>query len=177
MFLGPLEVGEEVGKDFGDMILVLGGGLKRGFEIGYSTEERLNLAVELYKQRKRVIVVSDGSLYKRSPAIKKIVGYLLERGVDRAHIRYEGESQTTYDNLSYAKKLVEEREFEQVIVCTSPYHQRRSKMIMAHLGLKNFKIARMARSEVFRPVNLGKRLRNMKLILREYFAIIKFKLL
>lgn len=176
LFLKPLEVGEEIDRDFGDMILVLGGGLKRGFEIGFSTEERLNLAVDLYKQRERVIAISDGSLYKGSPAIKKFENYLINKGVKKEHIKYEGRSQTTFDNLVYAKKLVEEKEFKEIIVCTSPYHQKRSRMIIAHLEIENIKIAKMEKSEIYRPASLKQRTRNMKLVFREYSAILKFKL-
>lgn len=177
MFLKPLDIGDEIDKDFGDLILVLGGGLKRGYEIGFSTEERLNLAVELYKQKKRTIVISDGSLYKGSPAIKKFVDYLLKNGVEREHIKYEGKSQTTFDNISYAGGLLKRGEFEQIIVCTSPYHQRRSAMILSHLNIKNFKIAKMKKSEIYHPGTMKQRLRNIRLVFREYSGILKFKLL
>ncbi len=175
LFLNPLAGGEEIDSNYGDLILVLGGGLKRGYEIGFSTEERLSLAVRLYKQKKRVIVISDGSLYKGSPAIKKFTHYLFRKGVTRGHIKYEGQSQTTYDNLLYAKNLLEKGEFKQIIVCTSPYHQKRTKMILAHLNIVNYKIAKMSESEIYRPGSLKQRIRNMKLVFREYTAILKFK--
>jgi uncharacterized SAM-binding protein YcdF (DUF218 family) len=174
--LQPLETSGEINEDFGDMILVLGGGLKRGNEIGFSTEERLNLAVELYKQKARMIVISDGSLYKRSPAINKFDNYLLTRGIKREHIKYEGKSQTTYDNILYAKSMLEKGKFKQIIICTSPYHQKRSAMIISYLKIKNFKIAKMRESEIFLPGTIKQRLRNMRLVFREYFAILKFKL-
>lgn len=177
MFLKPLDAGEKINKDFGDMILVLGGGLKRGYEIGFSTEERLNLAVKLYNQKKRVIVISDGSLYKGSPAIKKFINFLLNKGVEREHIKYEGKSQTTYDNIVYARGLLARGEFKQIIVCTSPYHQRRSAMILSHLKIKNFKIAIMKESEIYHPGTIKQRLRNIRLVFREYSGILKFKLL
>lgn len=176
LFLNPLAGGEEIDRNYGDMILVLGGGLKRGFEIGFSTEERLNLAVSLYKQRKRVIVISDGSLYKGSPAIEKFTNYLLRKGAAREHIQYEGQSQTTYDNLLYARDLLEKGKFKQIIVCTSPYHQKRTKMILAHLNIANYRIAKMSKSEIYRPGSIKQRIRNMKLVFREYSAILKFKL-
>jgi uncharacterized SAM-binding protein YcdF (DUF218 family) len=64
-----------------------------------------------------------------------------------------------------------------IIVCTSPYHQRRARMILSHLHLADFKIARMDRSEVYQAPTIKQRMRNIKLILREYFAIVKFQLL
>jgi len=177
VFLPPLEVGEYIAPNYGDVILVLGGGLKTGYQIGYSTEERLNLAVELYRQKKRTIFVSDGSLYRGSPAIKKMVDFLLSKGVERNHIKYEGKSQTTYDNLLFARDLSEKKYAREIIVCTSPYHQKRALLMLSHLKLKSFKIARMDKSEIHYPGTISRRLRNIRLIVREYFAILKFKVL
>ncbi len=177
VFLGPLDVGESIDKNYGDCIIVFGGGLKSGYLIGYSTEERLLQAIRLYHLKKRLIIISDGSLYRGSPAVKKVGDFLLREGVAKDHIKYEGKSQTTYDNCVYTRKLQVENKCKQIIICTSPYHQLRAQLILEYLGVKNFKIAPMENSEVYQSSNIGQRLRNIKLILREYFAIIKFKLL
>lgn len=177
IFLGPLEIGVNVDNDYGDVILVLGGGLRKGREIGFSTEERLLLAIELFKQKKRMIIVSDGSLYHRSPAIKKITGFLTKNGVEKEYIHLEGKSQTTFDSFYYTQEMLEKMESREVIVCTSPYHQERAQMILDHLKLKNFKIARMKHSEIYQTRTIKQRLRNSWLIFREYMAILKFKML
>jgi uncharacterized SAM-binding protein YcdF (DUF218 family) len=165
-----------VDNRYGDAILVLGGGLKKGRELGYSTEERLRLAVMLFMQKKRTIIVSGGSLYKGSPAIEKIKAYFLKYGIDEKHIKFEGRSQTTYDNFYYSNRLINNMKFKEVIVSTSPYHQRRSRMILSYLGLTNFKISRMDSSEIYHARSIKQRLRNLRLILREYLAILKFKI-
>lgn len=176
IFLGPLESGLDVDDDYGDVILVLGGGLRKGREIGYSTEERLLLAIDLFKQKKRMIIVSDGSLYPHSPAIKKITGFLTKNGVEKEYIHLEGKSQTTFDSFYYTQEMLEEMKSKEVIVCTSPYHQERAQMILNHLKLKNFKIARMKHSEIYQARTIKQRLRNSWLIFREYMAILKFKM-
>jgi len=176
IFLGPLEIGEEVDNDYGDVILVLGGGLRKGREIGYSTEERLLLAIELFKQKKRMIIISDGSLYRGSPAIKKITGFLTKNGVEKKYIHLEGKSQTTFDSFYYTREMLKKMNSKEVIVCTSPYHQERAQMILDYLKLKNFKIARMKYSEIYRAHTIKQRLRNSWLIFREYMAILKFKI-
>jgi uncharacterized SAM-binding protein YcdF (DUF218 family) len=175
IFLKPLAVGEEIDRDYGDLILVPGGGLKRGNEIGFSTEERLKLAIDFFKQKKRVLVISDGSLYKGSPAIPKIVDFLTSKEVDAEYIAYEGRSQTTFDTFRFVKEPVANKNISGIIVCTSPYHQKRCELILNHLQIKNYKIAKMKESEIYRPRSIKQRLRNIKLILREYFAILKFK--
>lgn len=177
LLLNPLAVGKPIDKDFGDVILVLGGGLKEGYQIGFSTAERLDLAAELYGEKKRLIIISDGSLYKGSPAIKKMVDYLAAKGVNRADVRCEGKSQTTFDNFIFAQEMLKGMNLKGIIVCTSPYHQRRARLILSYLQLTDFKIARMDRSEIYQAPTIKKRMRNIKLILREYFAIVKFQVL
>lgn len=177
VFLYPLDIGEMIPPDYGDVILVLGGGLRPKVEIGYSTQERLDLAIELYNQKKRAIIVSDGSLYRHSPAIEIISKYLTDRGVDYSDIILEGKSQTTFDNFQFSKKILNARGFKEIIVCTSPYHQRRSLLIMRYVKFGNFKVARMGWSEIYQADNISQRWRNLRLILREYVAVIKFKLL
>jgi uncharacterized SAM-binding protein YcdF (DUF218 family) len=177
IFLYPLDIGEAIPAGYGDAILVLGGGLRPKVEIGYSTQERLDLAIELYRQRKRPVIVSDGSLYRRSPAIEIIAKYLTDRGVESTDIILEGKSQTTFDNFYFSKKIIDARGFKQIIVCTSPYHQRRSRLIMHYVKFGDFKLARMGRSEIYQAGTITQRWRNLRLILREYVAVIKFKLL
>jgi len=176
LLLKPLDIGKEVDNPYGDVILVLGGGLKKGRELGYSTEERLNLAVQLFRQKKKTIIVSGGSLYKGSPAIKKITTFFLKNGIEEKYIIFEGRSQTTFDNFYYANKIINDMKLKEIIVATSPYHQRRSQMILSYMGLTRFKIAKMKTSEIYQAKTVAQRLRNLKLIFREYLAIIKFKL-
>ncbi len=176
LLLKPLDIGTEVNSQYGDVILVLGGGLKKGRELGYSTEERLNLAIELFRQKKRTIIVSGGSLYKGSPAIKKITAFFLKNGIEEKYIKFEGRSQTTFDSFYYANKMIGDMKFKEIVVSTSPYHQRRSRMILSYLGFTNFKISKMKASETYQAKTVKQRLRNLKLIFREYLAILKFKL-
>ena len=159
-----------------NIFLVLGGGLKKGRELGFSTEERLNLAVELFNRKKRPIIISGGSLYKKSPARKKIRDYFIARGIDAQYLEFEGKSQTTFDNFYYTHEMIDSKKFKEIIVSTSPYHQRRSRMILSYMGFANVKISKMKRSEVYQAGSIGQRLRNMKLIFREYLAILKFKI-
>jgi uncharacterized SAM-binding protein YcdF (DUF218 family) len=176
VFLPPLERGTDIDKNYGDTILVLGGGLRKGPEIGFSTQERLLLAVDLFRQKKRTVIVSDGSLYPHSPAIKKITDFLVEKGVPKEYIRLEGKSQTTFDNFFNTHRILDEVNAREVIVCTSPYHQKRAEMILTYLEIGAFKIAKMKNSEILKADTIQRRLRNIWLISREYMGILKFKI-
>ncbi len=176
LLLHPLDTGVYQNKKFGDIILVLGGGLKKKNEIGVSTAERLELASSIYSKRKMKILVSDGSLYRKSPAIKMYKDFLIKRGVSPEHIILEGKSQTTYENFIYTRDIVNREKSNEVIVCTSPYHQKRSGIIIDKLSYKKYIVAKMDRSEIYQSESIKQRIRNLKLIVREYFAMLKFKL-
>ncbi len=176
LFLKPLDTGEDINDKRGSIMLVLGGGLKSGNKIGVSTAERLEKAVKLYKSKKMKILLSDGSLYRKSPAKKMFRDYLTGEGIEPDHILFEGQSQTTYENFIFTKKMVMKENPEEVLVITSPYHQKRSSLIIKHLKLENYRVIKMEKSEVYQADTFGQRLRNLKLIIREYFGLIKFKI-
>jgi len=176
LLLKPLDTGDIVEEQSGDILLVLGGGLKPGNEIGVSTAERLEQAINIYKTKKMTILVSDGSLYKKSPAIKMFKDFLTGKGVASEHILFEGKSQTTFENFLYTESIIRGKNPDEILVCTSPYHQMRSAIIINHLNLKNYKVVRMDKSEVYQAGSIKQRLRNLRLVIREYFGLVKFKL-
>ena len=174
ILLAPLDVGEVIDPEFGDSILILGGGLRPRVEIGISTEERLWLAVRLYRQKRRKIVLSDGSLYRRSPAINIMIRYFEKKGVPRSDLILEGLSQNTFESCLNCREIFDRHGLKEIVVVTSPYHQRRSREMLRFLEYPDFRIARMIRSEVYRAETFAQRMRNLKLIFREYVALVKF---
>jgi uncharacterized SAM-binding protein YcdF (DUF218 family) len=173
-FLSPLITGVSTPPDYGDFIVVFGGGMirDRGVQIGRSTRERLDLAVTLYKTRRRPILVSDGSLYRKSPAIPLILTYMQRRGVLPEDIMVDGASQTTADNVMNSLVIAREKGLNAMLVCTSPYHQKRSQLLLEKAQAKGFKMAVMSRSEIFSADTLGQRMRNINLISHEYAALL-----
>jgi len=177
LLLKPLDSGMDVNDNTGDIMLVLGGGLKSGNKIGVSTAERLEKAVELYNVKKMKILVSDGSLYKKSPALQMFREYMIGKGIEPEHILFEGRSQTTYENFIYTKNMLANEKPLDVLVITSPYHQTRSSVIMKYLKLDNYRVVQMDRSEIYQAGSIKQRFRNLRLIIREYFGLLKFKIL
>jgi len=176
LLLKPLDSGSEYRDNSGDILLVLGGGLKARNEIGVSTIERLDLAVKIYKRKRMKILVSDGSLYQKSPARKMFLDFFSENGVTDSDVIFEGRSQTTFENFSFTENLIKNDGRMETLVCTSPYHQRRSQNIIDYLNLKNYDVIRMGSSEIYQAGSIRQRIRNLKLIIREYVGLLKFKL-
>ena len=122
IFLGPLDIGSNVDHSYGDIILVLGGGLRKGLQLGYSTQERLNLAVQYYHQKKRPILVTGCYLTRESKSAKRVIDYLVKQKVKDEFILIEGNSYTTFENIFNSKQIIEKNGYKEVVVCTSPYH-------------------------------------------------------
>jgi len=178
ILLKPLMTGVPIPEGFGDIIVVFGGGMRKdsGVQLGFSTVERLNQAIALYRIRKRPILVSDGSLYRKSPAIPLVVEYLAGKGIEREYIIIDGESQTTSDNVRKTFEIVDNLGLKEIIICTSPYHQRRSQKLLEKGTSAHFLIAVSSESEVFTAKTIGQRLRNMNLIFHEYAALISISI-
>lgn len=169
--------GETVPSRYGDLILVLGGGLRSGLRLGFSTRERMDLAVWLYHEHPRKILVSDGSLYAGSRARRVFRDYLQNRGINPSDILLEGKSQTTYESLQATRPMVKKYSREAVVICTSPYHQKRVAIILKELEPPyQYLIARMEESEIYQARSLHQRIRNIGLLVRETGALFKYRL-
>jgi uncharacterized SAM-binding protein YcdF (DUF218 family) len=114
-------------------------------------------------------------LYRGSPAKGKIKRFLETRGVAEGFIHFEGKSQTTYDHFLNTRQMIQEMKAKEVIVCTSPYHQERAAIILRYLKFDRYRVANMKQSEIFQAASFRQRMRNLRLIFREYMAILKFK--
>lgn len=165
--LALLEVGEALPPSHGDAILVLGGGMRDGVQLGFSTAERLALAAHLYAERQRDIVVSDGCMFAGVHGSIAMRSELIRMGVPPDRIVAEDQSQDTWANLAHSSSIARQRGYREVIVCTSPYHQRRVAMILRRLGLPDYRIARMPQSEVRAWWPLFQVLRTARLVARE----------
>jgi uncharacterized SAM-binding protein YcdF (DUF218 family) len=64
------------------------------------------------------------------------VPYLEERGVKKDDMVFERISNTTYENAKYVEPLLLAGHYDVVVLVTSAYHMRRSKMAFERLGLK-----------------------------------------
>ncbi len=180
ILLSPLEVSNSINKDFGDIIFVPGGGVKKNnnneYTMGNSTRERIKLAIQYYKKRKIPILISGSSLYKKSPIRKEILKFLNENEISKEHVIFESQSTTTFENIKNLKTFLKINNYKEILISTSPYHQKRIKKMLDYFGIKDYKFLKMPFSEIYKADNIKSRFRNIKLIIREYFAIIKFTL-
>lgn len=105
-----------------DVIIVLGGG----------DGERALEASKLYKAHYApYVILSNGGTRGRPStyAAKQEIGWLIDDGVPLSAIIPELQSQSTYGNAVYTKKIMKTHRFKSAIVVSSTYHMRRSQYI------------------------------------------------
>lgn len=100
--------------------------------------ERLEAAVRLYEEGKFKTIIVSGGLDYNGATLSEAEGmrnYLLDRSIPDSAILLEPESRTTYENLLFSKRVMEEHHLQSATVVTHTYHAARAKDIAAFVGI------------------------------------------
>jgi len=92
-----------------DVVIVLGAGLRDG-EVGGHLASRLDTALDYLARNPQAIVIVCGGLGANQPVTEAeaMARYLIARGVPPENILLEDLSTTTYENLLFAKEILNE---------------------------------------------------------------------
>ncbi|MDR0469177.1 MAG: YdcF family protein [Peptococcaceae bacterium] len=152
-----------------DAVIVLGAGI-RGERVSLTLARRLEKAVEYSAKNPEAIVVVSGAQGPQEDITEALAmeRYLISRGVPRERIVKEEKATSTYENLMYAKEILDgmvEEPYE-IVVITNEFHMFRTSRLAKKLELSATRIH--SRTEWYEaPRNY----------LRECLAICKFILL
>ena len=92
---------------------------------------RTERAVELLKDGYAdYLILSGGKVYDDVTMAELMKKHAIKLGVDESKILIDNEASTTNENAEFTKDIIEENNFKSVIVVTSDYHTRRSKLAM-----------------------------------------------
>ena len=94
---------------------------------GFRTEVGVDLLKKGYGD---YLIVSGGKVYDDVTMAELMKNHAIKLGVDENSIILENKSETTSDNAKFTKKIIEENNFESIILVTSDYHTRRAKATM-----------------------------------------------
>ncbi len=99
--------------------------------------ERLNEAIELYKQnRVKKMIFTGGTRDMNFPSESKVaMDYAVKQGVNAEDIFIESVSHSTLENLIEAKKIITRNGISSVLVVTDPLHMKRSMLIATELQI------------------------------------------
>ncbi len=128
---------EHDNKKQADVILVLGSKINRDQVINPCLVARVEHAVELYKANYAPKLLVSGGVDKEDNAneaqeMKKIAMFL---GVPEKDILLESESTSTYENMLFSKKILNEEHMNSIIIVTEPFHLPRSLLAAKKAGL------------------------------------------
>jgi len=99
---------------------------------------RLDHVVDLWSQGIAPLVVVTGGKRPedRFTEAEASAAYLVERGVPADAVILEDDGATTYESLQGVSEILGERDLDEVLIVTDPYHSLRSRIIAEDLGLQ-----------------------------------------
>ncbi|MGM9985959.1 MAG: YdcF family protein [Bacillaceae bacterium] len=148
-----------------DYLLVLGARL-RGETPSLSLRYRLDAATSYLKENPKTLAIvsggqGNGETISEAEAMKRA---LVESGIDDTRIILEDKSTNTLENIAFSKKLLPPTAKNGIVV-TNDYHVYRAMMLCKKEGLHVSGLPAKTPSVVV-----------LKSYLREYLAVIKYKL-
>jgi len=138
--------------------------------------QRMHHAFDLHKHgyADKIIIcggiLSEGAL----PISVMMKTFLVKMGVDKGKIVTEDSSQNTYENIKNALPILESMGVRKPILVTSSYHMFRSLGVCRKLGLSVYPAPVPCYEKTLS--DFGHRSRTIPNILREYCALIYFRL-
>ncbi len=128
----PLKISQIPKK--ADAIVVFAGGVGESGKVGQGFEERVQHAVELYRQGyAQEMVFSSGYIYVfEEPIVMKAL--VVSLGVKPDAIILEERATNTYENVAFTKRILEAKGWHNIILISSPYHMLRAKMVFKKIA-------------------------------------------
>ena len=120
-----------------DAIVVMGAAQYDG-EPSPQLAARLDHVVELWPRGLAPLVVVTGGNRPgdRFTEAEASAAYLIERGVPADAIVLEDAGTTSYESLRGVRELLGQRNLDDVLIVTDPYHALRSRLIAEEVGLQ-----------------------------------------
>lgn len=156
-------------------VVVLSGGWETAERLGKSTLERYKYGIKLFQDGYApLLIFSGGNLEDRPAEADQMAETALADGFPYQALISENSSSTTWENVLFTKKILKEKNIKQIILVTSPYHMRRSKMMFE---AKNVKVIALPvpDSELY-TAGGTRRLTLTKVVLLEYLKLGLYKL-
>ena len=94
---------------------------------GPRTEEGVRLLKEGYGD---YLLLSGGKVYDDVTMAELMKDHAIKLGVDEDRILVEDKASSTYENAIFSKEIIEQHNFDSIILVTSEYHTRRTKLTM-----------------------------------------------
>ena len=122
-----------------DCIVVFSGGVGESGKAGQGYEERVQKAVELYKDgyADRLIFSSGYTYLFKEPLVMKALAVSL--GVPEGSIILEDTAKNTFENVKFSKRILDRNGWNSILLISAPYHMKRASLVFHKLA-KNVKV-------------------------------------
>ncbi|NGZ74472.1 YdcF family protein [Saccharibacillus alkalitolerans] len=103
-------------------------------------KERLDAAYAGYERGDYPMLIVSGGLDNPQMQLTEAEGmaeYLEERGVPKSHIVLENEATSTYENLLFSRRIMEEKGMRTAAIVTHEFHGARARDIAEFLGYED----------------------------------------
>jgi uncharacterized SAM-binding protein YcdF (DUF218 family) len=120
-----------------DAAIVLGAAVW-GTQVSPVFQERINHGIDLYRNSKiRKLIFTGGQGDNNEPTESSAARlYALQHGIPAADVLIEQQSQTTYENLLYAKRIADAYGLHKVLIVSDPLHMKRAVVMARDLGFE-----------------------------------------
>ncbi|MCL2827936.1 MAG: YdcF family protein [Oscillospiraceae bacterium] len=122
-----------------DVVIVLGAGL-RGEEVGRPLASRLDTAIVYWHKNPHAYIIVCGGLGSGAviTEAEAMARYLIARGIPTERILLEDRSTSTYENLKFAKEILNEYfpDGFRAVVVTNDFHIYRAVQIARQAGIE-----------------------------------------
>jgi len=120
----PLKISQEPSK--ADCIVVFAGGVGESGKPGQGYEERVQKAVELYREgyADKIIFSSGYTYFFKEPQVMKALAVSL--GIPENSIILEDRAGDTFQNIKFTKDILDRKKWKSVLLVSSPYHMKRA---------------------------------------------------
>lgn len=157
-----------------DAIVVLSGGWENKNKLGKSTLERYRYGIKLFqKGYGKYIIFSGGNLRGTPSEAGEMAQMALSDGFPEESVIAETNSESTWENALFVKKILLDMKLKSVILVTSPYHSLRAKEMFTDKGASVIS-APVPNSEFYSATGF-ENLRIAKLVLLEYLKLGLYK--
>jgi uncharacterized SAM-binding protein YcdF (DUF218 family) len=138
---------------------------------------RIDHAVKVLEKRYASKVLLCGRLaLQKETSLNLAKIYITKLGVPESDILLEEESQSTFENALFSKRIIQEKAYKSVIIVTYPIHTRRTKMIFKKTLPKEIKVMACCNKEDFNTINWWRDRNAAREVAYEYFAFIWYAL-
>lgn len=133
-------------------------------------KSRLDKAIELYKAGMANKIILTGAAVENEHVESDVMAnYCRLHGIPEADIYKESDARNTYENARMVKRIMQQMDYDQVIVVTSSFHKLRAKLFFSKL-LEDAEIVAAPFPNGF---SIPKRI---FFVLKEYIIIILYKM-